>query len=157
MNHTPNYNLSQWDAEDKVLHTDFNADNVKIDAALSGLASGKADAPALEALAQTLTEKVNILTGRYTGDGTASRTISLGGQPRAVFVCPNSGRTYNSRSNGFCMGGLAVPGSPLVGSGKTALQIVNNGFWVSQNTGENNTGGAAVNESGVVYNYIAFL
>ena len=45
MNHTPNYNLSQWDAEDKVLRTDFNADNAKIDAALSGLASGRADSP----------------------------------------------------------------------------------------------------------------
>lgn len=37
MNHTSNYNLSQWDAEDKVLRTDFNADNAKIDAALAGL------------------------------------------------------------------------------------------------------------------------
>ena len=50
MNRTQNYNLCQWEAADKIQRVDFNADNAKIDAALSGLASGKADAPALEAL-----------------------------------------------------------------------------------------------------------
>ena len=35
--HTPNYNLSQWESEDKVLRTDFNEDNAKIDAALKAL------------------------------------------------------------------------------------------------------------------------
>ena len=33
-NHTPNLNLCQWEATDKVLRSDFNADNLKIDAAL---------------------------------------------------------------------------------------------------------------------------
>ena len=33
-NHTPNFNLCQWEADDKVLRADFNADNQKIDAAL---------------------------------------------------------------------------------------------------------------------------
>ena len=33
-NHTPNFNLCQWEADDKVLRSDFNADNQKIDAAL---------------------------------------------------------------------------------------------------------------------------
>ena len=65
MNHTPNYSLSQWEAEDKVLRTDFNADNAKIDAAIKAVDPGKADAPALEALAQTLTEKVKA-DGFYT-------------------------------------------------------------------------------------------
>lgn len=34
-NHTPNLNLSQWTEEDLVLREDFNADNEKIDAAVS--------------------------------------------------------------------------------------------------------------------------
>ena len=34
-NYTNNYNLCQWEASDKVLRTDFNADNAKIDAALA--------------------------------------------------------------------------------------------------------------------------
>lgn len=33
-NHTPNFNLCQWEAADKVLRDDFNQDNAKIDAAL---------------------------------------------------------------------------------------------------------------------------
>ena len=33
-NHTPNYQLSQWERTDRVLMDDFNADNAKIDAAL---------------------------------------------------------------------------------------------------------------------------
>jgi len=33
-NYTPNYQLNQWSPDDRVLRTDFNADNAKIDAAL---------------------------------------------------------------------------------------------------------------------------
>jgi len=36
-NYTSNYNLCQWAASDKVLRTEFNADNAKIDAALKAL------------------------------------------------------------------------------------------------------------------------
>jgi len=36
-NHTENYSLCQWEAEDQVLRTDFNADNAKIDAELAEL------------------------------------------------------------------------------------------------------------------------
>ena len=55
-NHTPNYQLSQWERDDRVLMDDFNADNAKIDAALGTLAgqvSGKADASALAAVSQS--------------------------------------------------------------------------------------------------------
>ena len=37
-NHTTNYELSQWRSDDQVLRADFNADNVKLDAALANLA-----------------------------------------------------------------------------------------------------------------------
>lgn len=50
MNHTPNYNLSQWEKSDKVLMDDFNADNAKLDAALKR----KAEQSALNALSQTV-------------------------------------------------------------------------------------------------------
>ena len=36
-NQTQNYHLSQWEAGDKVLREDFNADNAAIDAALAAL------------------------------------------------------------------------------------------------------------------------
>ena len=55
-NHTPNYNLNQWEPEDRVLRTDFNADNAKIDAAIqaaeaqtAALSQSKADRSELEA------------------------------------------------------------------------------------------------------------
>ena len=55
-NHTPNYNLNQWEPEDRVLRTDFNADNAKIDAAVQAvdlkaeaLSQSKADRSELEA------------------------------------------------------------------------------------------------------------
>ena len=38
-NYTSSYQLCQWEAGDKVLRTDFNEDNQKIDAALGGMAT----------------------------------------------------------------------------------------------------------------------
>ena len=36
MNSTEHLGLNQWEAEDRILRTDFNSDNAKIDAALAG-------------------------------------------------------------------------------------------------------------------------
>lgn len=47
-NHTPNYQLSQWEPSDVFVRTDFNEDHLKIDTALHALAVQKADQPALE-------------------------------------------------------------------------------------------------------------
>ena len=68
-NHTTNYNLNQWEATDKVLRTDFNEDNAKIDAALKGHADGiaaletavaaKAAAATVTALSQTVAQKAD--------------------------------------------------------------------------------------------------
>ena len=37
MKYTKNYQLNQWDAADRVLREDFNADNRKVDAALAAV------------------------------------------------------------------------------------------------------------------------
>ena len=58
MQHTTNYNLSQYEAADIVTRADFNADNLAIDAALAGLAGGG----------------VKIAYGTYTGDGVYDST-----------------------------------------------------------------------------------
>ena len=72
-NHTTNYNLNQWEATDKVLRTDFNEDNAKIDAALktnadaiaaetaarTAAVSSKADAATVAALSQTVSGKAD--------------------------------------------------------------------------------------------------
>jgi len=41
-NFTPNYQLNQWEADDRVLRVDFNADNAKLDAAIKAQADGLA-------------------------------------------------------------------------------------------------------------------
>ena len=42
-NYTANYQLNQWEPEDKVLRTDFNADNLKIDGAIKAEELARAD------------------------------------------------------------------------------------------------------------------
>ena len=67
-NHTTNYNLNQWEATDKVLRTEFNADNAKIDAAL------KANADAVDSLETQLVSGLagkgncQLWTTSYVGD-----------------------------------------------------------------------------------------
>ena len=71
-NHTTNYNLNQWEATDKVLRTEFNADNAKIDAALKANADGvAANAAELAEHAAALAGKGNcqLYTGSYVGTG----------------------------------------------------------------------------------------
>ena len=67
-NHTTNYNLNQWEATEKVLRTEFNADNAKIDAAL------KANADAVDSLETQLVSGLagkgncQLWTTSYVGD-----------------------------------------------------------------------------------------
>ncbi len=101
-NKTPNYQLSQWERDDKVQMEDFNADNAKIDAALSG----KAEASAVEglsqtvaALSQTVSGHTSALSGKgncriyttsYTGTGVYGpsnpNSLSFPQSPTVVFV-----------------------------------------------------------------------
>ena len=86
-NHTTNYNLNQWEATDKVLRTEFNEDNAKIDAAL------KANADALAALEDTLALKGNcqIEVQTYTGNGKSGASnptvLTFSKVPLLVLIC----------------------------------------------------------------------
>lgn len=75
-NHTTNYQLSQWAADDRVQMADFNADNAKIDAALKAetdaraagdaalqaAVSGKADSSTVAALQTAVNGKADSST-----------------------------------------------------------------------------------------------
>lgn len=76
-NHTSNYNLSQWDAEDKVQRVDFNADNAKIDAALGEHAAALAECTA------TMPKLGNCVAhyAVFSGDNAASRTFTFPHRP----------------------------------------------------------------------------
>ena len=131
-NQTSNFQLSQWEANDEVLRADFNEDNLKIDTALTAV-------KAVTDVAFT-PENSPIVIGIYTGDGAATRVISLGFTPKAVYLCRYDGATHTrGTSNGY-YGGLALPGHnvsvDIFGiqswvAGKSVLGIVENGFQVS--------------------------
>ena len=104
-NHTTNYNLNQWEATDKVLRTEFNEDNSKIDAALKANADAiAANTAAVAEHAATLLEKGNcqIYTTTYAGDGNASRTFTFPGAP--LLLC-TTGPSFQL---------MAVGGNPYV-------------------------------------------
>lgn len=138
-NHTTNYQLCQWEATDKVLRTDFNEDNQKIDAALAGIPK--------------------ITFGVYTGNGAASRTIALPFTPKVVFLCDRAGHTGEDITylrNKYWYGGLAFTDQPVVvGSSFTLLAITEGGFTVGQLTDSDNYQFYNGNASGVVYHYLA--
>ena len=85
-NHTTNYNLNQWAATDKVLRTEFNEDNEKIDAAL------KSHDDELAGLEAAIGAKGNckIYTTSYIGDGTygesSPNSITFPSEPVLVFI-----------------------------------------------------------------------
>ena len=138
MEHTSNYNLSQWAGEDRILREDFNADNAKIEAALANATTALAQESAARAASDTnLQNLVSALSsssaklhfGTYIGNNASSQTISLGFTPSALLVCIAGGIFTNK--DGSQYGGLAFPNKPCVTSKNVAIiQIVTNGFTV---------------------------
>ena len=94
--HTANYQLNQWEPTDRILCTDFNADNAKIDAALKAAADLAASAQA----AAAGSGNCQIVTGTYTGDGLSGsshpNTLTFSGKPLLVIV--HSVERYNTAS-----------------------------------------------------------
>ena len=109
-NYTQHYQLHQWEATDNFLRTDFNTDFGKIDGALGS--------------------KAELVTGAYIGDGTASRTINLGFQPKAVYLCTRNGLAGMASGTYYIYGGLALTGKPLVmeNGHEVAMELTNTGF-----------------------------
>ena len=79
MEHTSNYNLSQWAGEDRILREDFNADNAKIEAALHNMAQSTA-----------LAGNCHITIGSYVGTGTYGEenpcTLTFDFEPQIIFL-----------------------------------------------------------------------
>lgn len=85
MTHTESYELNQWSKTDRLMMTDFNADNRKIDAALKAAAdavSTKAEASALTAVSDAVSKKAEAsalaaLTATVNKKADASTVSSL--------------------------------------------------------------------------------
>lgn len=95
---TENYGLNQWEPGDKVVHTDFNEDNRKIDAALKALDEKKIS---------------HIKAAWYWGKGTDRQFIDVGFHPDgvAVFASDQQGSAdmdIHCNKNGLRYGYIAV-------------------------------------------------
>ena len=118
MEHTSNYNLSQWAGEDRILREDFNADNAKIEAALD----------AVQALSNSAAK---VVFGTYKGNEAASRTITLDFTPKIVILTTSYGHFYDGSSGTY--GGIAGTNAPCKASSGNAIQVTTNGFLVHAN------------------------
>ena len=121
MNYTKNYQLNQWEPADRVLRTDFNEDNRKIDAALHTMQGALPE----------------LVLGTYTGDGSAVRTVDLGFTPQAIYVTAMDGSAFRYRSGGSeFTGGFALNGHPCYDflKHRLVLSICENGFQVGHST-----------------------
>ena len=123
---TEQYQLHQWEPGDSVLREEFNENFAKLDVS------------------------TRLFFGSYTGDGAATRTISLPITPKAVFICERSGRIGYIQNVQYVYGGLFLPELPLIKDKKTAAEIVEGGFRVYYNSSEH----ICANSSGAVYHYL---
>lgn len=156
---TEHYQLSQWEAADQVLRTEFNENNVKIDEALAGLAAGlggKADQTSLNTLAGQMTQKADVsalervevtipklVTGSYTGDGgegeehpcTLDFTDSLGRPPMLVVIRQeNGGYTGLILVRGMVESNNHFTNSYLSGSSNTVQWSGNQVTWYAKSS-----------------------
>ena len=136
MKQTENYQLNQWEKDDRIQMEDFNSDNAKIDAAI------KAAEAAVTAAAQ-------LYFGTYAGNNASSRDITLGFTPKALIVTTSYAMFRDATNSVY--GGIAGPGYPCTATSGYAVQIIDNGFRVFYNT----SGKAYTNNSGYTYYYIA--
>lgn len=119
MEHTTNYQLSQWEKSDRIMMEDFNGDNAKVEAALAALAaSGSGTAQALTAATSRLNSRFYSAT--YTGSGAeyGSKTLWLPRQALFLMVAsynqdmllslPATGVARYFYYNSSSVGGIAI-------------------------------------------------
>ena len=90
INHTPHFQLNQWNPDDPVLRDDFNADNMRLESALHTLTSAVQTAG-----------NAQLEHSTYVGSGGSSVSLTFRRRPCAVLVTG-----YDS---------LLVPGLPAIG------------------------------------------
>lgn len=150
MNRTTNYNLCQFEENDRVRRTDFNEDNAKIDAAVKavdrrvdGLEASKADKTALAAVEGKISR---IVTGTYAGTGGSSgvRRISLPGRPKLVLIrtdYPNTSHHDEAIAiTDICLCRCHTYHSLSVDPPTSGYALENNGFTVPANCDQNYSG-----------------
>ena len=108
MNQTTNYQLNQWEQADRIMMSDFNADNVRLDAALAAIAANS----------------VKCATGTYTGTNTSGSSnpcsLTFDFVPKLLVI-------FGSFDTLGIRGCIIIPGLGGIGVGGTSA---NNGTQV---------------------------
>lgn len=130
-NQTEQYGLTLWDPTDDFLREEFNANNNILEAGL--------------------TQKCEMASGVYTGDGSRTRFISLPFTPSAVLL--TSSYTEFRISNAY-YGGFALLGYPSGTSNFSTVALGEDGFTVSYLISGSTT--ISTNSSSTTYYYVAW-
>lgn len=157
MEQTTNYQLSQWEGEDRILREDFNADNAKVDAALKAEAEARAAADTAEAAARAaLAAQVaklgncKVWTSSYVGTGTGGKdnptTFTFPKPPVLALVDHGSGRPT-----------WLVPGSNWVATDNMLCHLSWNGRTVSWYPNSGTDAAAQLNARNATYRVIALF
>ena len=141
MDYTQNLHLPQWEADDRIMRTDFNDAMEKIDAAIG-------EAMALAA------GGCKVIAGSYTANGSSSGlSIDLGGQPKAVLVV--------QQGNYFDCAGLFTPEKPLIsrnnGPNRTLARVTSTGFTVYNDSVNGQFSEPYTNYGTTTYLYLAIM
>lgn len=149
-NYTPNLHLSAWADSDRPKRADFVSDNNIIDTALGGHIADSG-------IHVTAQEKAKIsepfVSALYSGSGESSRAISLGFQPKMVFVYKR-GVPFVTYSGGV---NNVYAACGYYGNGTSVgISITSNGIQVSQSAQASDGVKVCLNESGSQYTIIAF-
>lgn len=149
-NYTPNLHLSAWADGDRPKRADFVSDNTIIDTQLGGhLANSDVHVTAQEKA--KITEP--FVSSMYAGSGESSRAISLGFQPKMVFVFKR-GVPFVAYSGGV---NNVYAACGYYGNGTSAgISITSTGVTVTQASEASNGVKVCLNESGGQYTIIAF-
>ena len=150
---TSNYQLSQWDAEDRIQRADFNSDNAKVDAAL------KAQSDEITALtaAVALCGNCKIMYGSYTGTGTYGSanpcSLTFEHRPLLIYVQSSSEEDRYGRKLRMMRGITWAVGTESNYVWENIISWTNFGVqWYSVHSAT-----TQFNVQDVVYYYVAFL
>lgn len=139
-NSTPNFGLNQWQADDPVLREDFNADNQKLEHALSMLGNCR------------------IFSGTYTGTGTFGENapchLELGFKPLLLFV--NTSKNYVDNGHAVWFHPMATCYHPTNENIKFQLTWEDTGVsWYISCSSSYLTATNQFNEEGTEYTFLA--
>ena len=158
MQRTSNYQLPQWEKEDRILMEDFNGAMANIESAIDGAkdeakagiaeAKNEASAAVAEAKAWAFSpENMPYALGTYKGNGSA-RSFSLGFRPKAVLIS----RPYavgGPTNYATCVMQLAAEHY----GGTEQILITDDGFELRHWSAVDDT---MVNDADYTYVYVAF-